>query len=83
MKQEMRPELEAASLDGVITTLETWRDIKNTCLLDFSAKSTDTLRKYRKHCTNFFLSHITLEPLNGKTSFQAHIVEQHKSYIGW
>ena len=27
-----------------------------------------------------FLCHITLEPLDGKTSFQSHIVEQHKSY---
>ena len=54
----------------------------------FQRKSPDTLHKYKnvqKHHAVvlkflIFWCRVTLEPLDGKTSFQSHIVEQHKSY---
>ena len=70
-------------------SLEPWQTvIKNTFLLAILRsgyalhKCEENIQKHHTVALNFpdFGWCVTQEPLNGKNWFQAHIVEQHKSY---
>ena len=72
--------------DGA-TPMGPWWDTKSTHLPGIFSRSCRTLHEktYIKTTQLYwdfsdFWCRITPEPLNGKTSFQSHIVEQHKSY---
>ena len=79
-------EMEIVPLDDFYAVLEPWSDTENTNLLGTFSRSHQILHIHeenvQKHHTVvlIFLCHVTLELLNGKTSFQSHIVKQHKSY---
>ena len=79
----------ATPLDGVVAVLYPWWSRKNTHLLDIFKKNRLKLHKHKENVHKYhavvlwfsdFWCRITLESLDGKNSFQAHIIEQHKSY---
>ena len=81
--------METLLLDDFYTILEPWSDIKNTHILGTFSKShqvphlhEENVQKHHVVLLEFliFWCRVTLEPLNDNTSFQSHIVEQHKSY---
>ena len=80
--------METLPLDDFYAILEPWSDIKNTHLLGTFSKSRQTshlheenVQKHHAVVLGFLIfCRVTLELLDGKTSFQSHIVEKHKSY---
>ena len=67
----------------LLTNLETWSFIVSTLLLGlFLEKSSETRNLLVKVVLKFsdFWCLVTLELLNGKTSFQSYTIEQYKSY---